>query len=234
MPFPAIFKWIKSSLGPIRKLFLGVFFLPARLVKKHTKKYNRFMPFISLPLPDTFSPCRVVVGGTTGSGKTSMAAAVACILNVPHVELDALNWLPGWKESPLDEFRARVAQALSGPAWVVDGNYSRQVRHLTWGKAEALVWLDYSLPVIWWRLLRRTVRRTLSRELLWGTNRETWRGTFLAKDSLFLFAITSSRRHRQEFPLALARPEYAHLCAIRLRTPREGEQFLAQLKARQG
>jgi adenylate kinase family enzyme len=188
------------------------------------------MPFLSLPLPAAFSPRRIVVVGSTGSGKTSLAAELGCILGLPHVELDALYWGPGWSEAPREDFRARVQAALAGPAWVVDGNYSKQARDLTWGRAEGLVWLDYGLPVILWRLLRRTLQRTIRRELLWGANRETWRGAFFSKDSLFLFAISSRRRHRQTFPQVLAQPEYAHLSAIRLRTPAEAERFLAELK----
>ena len=191
------------------------------------------MPILSLPLPSSFSPRRVVVVGSTGSGKTTMAAAVARILGLPHVEQDALYWEPGWVEPPRALFRQRLLQALAGPAWVVDGNYNHQARDLTWGGAEALIWLDYPLPVILWRLLRRTLARTLSGELLWGTNRETWRGAFFARDSLFFYAIRSRNRHRQAYPAALASPEYAHLYAIRLRTPAEGERFLAELSARQ-
>jgi adenylate kinase family enzyme len=191
----------------------------------------RAMPWLSLPLSAPFCPRRIVVVGPTGSGKTSLAAALGSILGLPHVELDALYWGPGWSEAPLEDFRRRVQAALSGPAWVVDGNYSRQARDLTWGRAEALVWLDYSLPVILGRLLRRTLQRTLSQEMLWGTNRETWRGAFFSKDSLFLYAISSRRRFQRTYPQALAQPEYVHLAAIRLRTPAAAQQFLAELKS---
>jgi adenylate kinase family enzyme len=190
------------------------------------------MPFLSLPLPASFSPRRVVVVGPTGSGKTTLAADMAHILGVPHVEQDALFWEPGWKEAPLEVFRQRLAQALSRSAtagWVVDGNYSRQSRDLTWGQAEALVWLDYGLVTTWWRLLRRTLSRTASGEVLWGTNRETWRGAFFSRDSLFINAITSRRKQHATYPAALALPEYAHLCAVRLRSPAEGKRFLAEL-----
>ena len=159
-----------------------------------------------------------------------MAADIGRILGLPHVEIDALYWEPGWKESPRQVFRQRLAQALEGPAWVVDGNYNNSARDITWGRAEALVWLDYGLGIILWRLFRRTLARTLSGEMLWGTNRETWRGAFFDKDSLFLFAIRSAPRHKFTYPEALATPEYAHLCAIRLRSPAEGKRFLAELQ----
>ncbi len=37
---------------------------------------------------------RIVVVGTTGSGKTTLAAQLALIAGCPHIELDALHWEP--------------------------------------------------------------------------------------------------------------------------------------------
>jgi len=100
---------------------------------------------------------RIVVVGTTGSGKTTLAGELARRLEVPHVELDALHWEPGWTEAPTDLFRERVTHALSGEAWVADGNYSA-VRDIVWSRADTIVWLDYSLPTMLYRLARRTFR----------------------------------------------------------------------------
>src|SRR2546423_442076 len=101
---------------------------------------------------------RVVVVGVTGAGKTTFASTVSRRLGVPHIELDALYWGPKWTAVDTETLRARVALAVAGEAWIVDGNYSR-VRDLTWAKADTLIWLDYSLPVVLSRLLRRVIRR---------------------------------------------------------------------------
>ena len=50
------------------------------------------------------------------------------------------------------------------------GNY-RNLRDSTWGRADTVVWLDYPLPLIMGRLLRRTVRRIVTQEELWRGNR---------------------------------------------------------------
>lgn len=152
---------------------------------------------------------RIVVIGTTGSGKTTMGNAIAQRLALPHVELDALNWGPSWTEVPRDIFRDRVAQAVSGGAWVVDGNYSK-ARNLVWSRATTIVWLDFSLPVILWRLLRRTIARTLTQEELWSGNRERIRTAFLSRDSLFIWALQTYRRRRRSYPILLSQPEHAH------------------------
>jgi len=90
-----------------------------------------------------------------------MATGLARKLGFPHVEFDALNW----EMAPEGVFRERVSSAIQGDRWVVDGNYSK-VRDLVWGRADTVVWLDYSLPVTMWRLLVQTLRRVLTGEEL--------------------------------------------------------------------
>lgn len=68
---------------------------------------------------------RITIVGVSGSGKTTTALRLSQILNIPHIELDALHWLPNWVMIETGAFRQLVSQALSGPAWVADGNYSK-------------------------------------------------------------------------------------------------------------
>jgi len=170
---------------------------------------------------------RIIVVGATGSGKTTLARHLAQQSGLPHVELDALHWGPNWTLPPREEFRQRVAEALSGPRWVTDGNYSK-ARDITWQRADCLIWLDYSLALVWWRLFWRALRRIRQREELWGNNRESWRGQFFSRDSLFLFAVTSRRKHHREYPGLLDQPEYAHLQVYRFRSPRQTERWLRE------
>jgi adenylate kinase family enzyme len=173
---------------------------------------------------------RVVVVGTTGSGKTWLAHQLAVRLGVPHVELDALHWEPNWTGAQTSTLRARTARAVSGDGWVVDGNYGK-LRDMIWPRAEVLVWLDYSLPVILRQLARRTMRRIVRHEELWSGNRESVRTTFFSRDSLFLWALQTYRRHRREYTDLPRRPEYAHLRVVRLRSPAAARAWLDALAA---
>jgi adenylate kinase family enzyme len=42
-----------------------------------------------------------VVVGTSAVGKTTLAAALSRRLGVPHIELDALYWGPGWTRADI-------------------------------------------------------------------------------------------------------------------------------------
>ena len=67
---------------------------------------------------------RIVVVGTSGSGKSTMARGLGQALGLRVVELDAINWQPGWRALDKDdpaEFRSRVAAATAGDNWVSDG-----------------------------------------------------------------------------------------------------------------
>jgi hypothetical protein len=143
------------------------------------------------------------------------------------VELDALHWEPAWTAATPDAFRARAEEATREAAWVVAGNY-REVRDIVWPRACTIVWLDYAFPRVFWRLTARTLRRGVTREVLWNGNRENlWEHAMLwSERSLFNWLLKTYWRNRREYPFLFARPEHTHLEIARLRNPRETEAWL--------
>ncbi len=172
---------------------------------------------------------RIVVVGTTGTGKTTLASLIATRLGYPHIELDAFFWEPSWTEAPTPVFRERVSKALAGECWVADGNYTSKVIDIVWPRADSLVWLDYSLPVTMWRLFVRTLRRVVTQETLWSGNRERLWTQLFTNQSLFLWALKSYGHHRRSFPELFSRPEYKHLVVLRHRSPRETQEWMMQI-----
>ena len=160
-------------------------------------------------------PTRIAVVGTTCAGKTTVAKRLAERQGVPHVELDALHWGPGWSEPRAEEFRERVREALAGDAWVADGAYHGKLGDLVVKRAELVVWLDPSLPTILRRLGLRTARRVRSGE--------TWRGTFFSRESRLLWALKPHRPRRARYESRLAGYN-----VVRLRSASETEAWLAR------
>ena len=181
------------------------------------------------PLP--FSAQRICVVGTTGAGKSTLAGELARRLHIPHIELDAIHWEPGWKEADREITRACVRNIVHTDSWVIDGNYGF-LRDILWPRAEALVWLDYPLPIIFWQLWRRTWKRVREKELLWGTNTERLGEQFFSKDSLFLWALKTHARHRRIYTNLPTLSEYAHLKVYQFKSPRETNEWLRSLSFR--
>ena len=173
---------------------------------------------------------RVVVIGTTSSGKSTLAEQLAERLDMKFIELDALHWEPNWQGAPPEVFRARVEKALQAERWVVAGNY-HVVRDLVWPKAEAVIWLDYSLWRIFWQLTRRTFARWWTQELLWGTNRENLLIHFKlwSQESLFHWLFKTYWRKKHEIPILLSQPEHQHLKLIRFTHPKERDAWFRNL-----
>lgn len=146
-------------------------------------------------------------------------------MGVPLIELDAIRHGPNWTETPDDRFRELVAMRTDAEGWVVDGNYS-MIREVTWGRADTLVWLDFSLPLILWRLFLRTNRRIFRRELLWNGNRERFANAYLSRQSLYIWVFRSFWRRRRVWSRWLAE-DHRHLAVHRFRTPGEADRWLA-------
>ena len=170
---------------------------------------------------------RYIVVGATSSGKSTLAKQLAHKIGGDYIELDALNWGPNWTPAGDELLRDRAENATRSPCWVVAGNY-RVTRPVTWPRAEAVIWLDYSLPVVLWRLLTRTIRRGITQEELWNGNREKfwWHLKLWSDESLFHWLFKTYWRRKQEYPELFALPEYSHLHIFRFKRTIDAQIWL--------
>jgi adenylate kinase family enzyme len=168
---------------------------------------------------------RVNVKGTSGSGKSTFARELARRLELPYVELDAIHWdSPNWSEPTAEDFRARVHETMDElrDGWVIDGNYEGKLDDLVLREADTIVWLDVPFLLKVRRLGRRTVQRIGSETELWGGNRETWRGAFWGRESLFWWMAKTHFRHKRRWPARFAGDPRL----VRLRSVEEARHWL--------
>ena len=171
---------------------------------------------------------RIIVIGTSCSGKTTLARRLAAKLDIPHIELGRLFWLPEWEQRRKDEFRALVKKAVTAERWVSCGNFS-EVRDILWNRATHVVWLNYSFPVVFYRALYRTVSRAITKEELFSGNRESFRQSFLSRDSILWWVLKTFRRRRREYRRFFDERIYPGIELIELCHPRDAEQLLTNL-----
>jgi adenylate kinase family enzyme len=168
---------------------------------------------------------RVLVAGSSGAGKTTMAAALAERLDLPHTELDGLWHGPGWVPRP--EFTADVEAMLAAGRWVTEYQY-RPVKARLLGEAQAVVWLDHPFPLVVVRLARRTAVRAVTRRAYWNGNRESVAMWLRASHPLRIVLSrefwAKRRRTEAEFAEAAGRG----VVVVRLRGARRTRRWLAR------
>jgi len=173
---------------------------------------------------------RILVIGSSGSGKTTLGRRLAAALDLKQVELDAVNWLPGWHalhQNDPGEFRRRAAIETAGERWICDGNYS-VLREVLWPRATHAIWLDYARPVIMRRVIWRSITRAAGGRELWNGNIEDWRKWTHASHPI-RWSWDNWTRVRSRYEAAFADPANAHLQLHRLRHPREAEGIEGRL-----
>jgi len=172
---------------------------------------------------------KIVIMGSTGAGKTTLATQMSIVLGIQFIELDALFWQEGWSGKQKDEFQQCVRAAIDRESWIVDGNYE-SARQIIWREADTLVWLDYSFSLIFFRLIKRILIRAINKELLWGTNIDPgWVHLKLwSKDSLINWLFQTYWKRKREMPLMIER-DGKHLDVVIIRSQKDLDKFLGSI-----
>jgi adenylate kinase family enzyme len=166
---------------------------------------------------------RIAITGPSGSGKTSLALQLARTAGLRHVEIDALHHGPNWESCGPEVLRKRVLAATEGDDWVADSTYHGMLGTLVSDRADVLVWLDLPIPLVMWRLLRRTHVRKRDRIELWNGNVEPgWR---VSLRYLIWPALKAALVNRRTFPR-----RYARLHVERLRSDRDVSSFVRSIQ----
>ncbi|MFC0006188.1 AAA family ATPase [Micromonospora siamensis] len=167
---------------------------------------------------------RILIVGSAGAGKSTLAREVARRLGLPLIHLDRHYWRAGWIPAADGDFRSEVAALAARPCWVMDGNYGGTL-DLRLPRADLLVLCDPPRLLCLARVLRRRwVHRATPRPDLPAGCPERIDLQFLR----YVWRYPARSRPRIIAALAAAEPRPAFL---RLRTRADIRAFLATLPA---
>ena len=165
---------------------------------------------------------KILVIGSGGAGKTTLARYLGERLNIELIHLDSIYWNPGWVETPKAEWFKTVEELIRREAWIMDGNYSGTL-DLRIRACDTVIFLDLSRLVCLWRVGKRLL-------LNWNRNRPDMADECPEKFNLdFMRWIWSYPKRTRPKVLAMLRENSQSKKIILLRSQKETEEFLAGL-----
>ncbi len=100
---------------------------------------------------------RIIIIGSCGAGKSTLAIKLAQKLNLPLVHLDKLRFIGNWIERPREEFDKLLLAELEKPNWIIDGNYNRTIP-LRMQYCDTVIFLDFPRLVCMWGVIKRVIK----------------------------------------------------------------------------
>lgn len=175
---------------------------------------------------------RVLVVGTSGSGKSTFAEKLAREAKITHLELDQMNWRPGWYDRSTEEpeaFLADVAEATAASDWVLAGNYA-MTRPTVLPRLTHVVWLDLSLWQVMTQVIHRSFQRASSGADVFPGCREDW-SRWLEAEHPIRWALATHHARRPRYVALSAQIEERGGVVLRCRNRREAGAALQSLVA---
>jgi adenylate kinase family enzyme len=66
---------------------------------------------------------RIVIIGSAGAGKSTLAQKLGSVLNIEVIHLDRYFWQPKWKEKPRDTRIEILQELVQEERWIIEGTY---------------------------------------------------------------------------------------------------------------
>ena len=173
---------------------------------------------------------RVVIYGNGGTGKSTLARALAAALGGPHVEIDGLAFTDDYAHVALEDLRAAFSDAITAhERWVVEGVHRDELT-MALEQADTFVWLDLPRRTATRRLVTRIVLHLVTRRVRHGqrTTLRTLRRREVPFVRKTIAAHARRRAHGEAFSTLAAR---CGVDVVRLTSARHVRRWLREIGA---
>lgn len=99
---------------------------------------------------------KIVLIGSGGAGKSTLAKQLGEKLNIEVTHLDARFWQSGWVATPKDEWTKIQKEIVSKDKWIVDGNFGGTM-DLRLENADTIIFLDFPRFLCLSRVIKRRI-----------------------------------------------------------------------------
>jgi adenylate kinase family enzyme len=164
---------------------------------------------------------RILIIGSGGAGKSTLARRLGEVLNIEVFHLDKLYWQPNWIEPPKDDWKNTVEEILKRDSWIIDGNFGGTLE-MRLQACDTAIFLDFPPVVCLYRILKRRLkyRNTNRPDMSVGCNEKV--------DLKFLGWIWNYRKINKPKVEELLRLVEGEKNIIRLQSNRQIKEFLVR------
>ena len=166
---------------------------------------------------------RILIIGSGGAGKSTLARRIGEVTGLPVIHLDQLHWKPNWTGTPKEEWKQTVAEVLKGESWVMDGNFGGTME-MRLEACDTVVYLDFPRLLCLYRALKRIITYYNK------TRPDMAEGCHEKLDLEFLGWVWNFPKTTKPVIEGRLKRFETQKRIIRLRSPREVDEFLAGLR----
>ncbi|MCP3028520.1 DNA topology modulation protein [Halobacillus sp. A5] len=99
---------------------------------------------------------RVVIIGSGGAGKSTLARKLSKLIDVEVFHLDSYMWRPGWELVSREEQASIQSELVQQKEWICDGNYGATM-DIRLREADTIIFLDMPRILCLYRAVKRVV-----------------------------------------------------------------------------
>ena len=162
-------------------------------------------------------PKRIAIIGLPGSGKSTFAAKLEKVLNVPVHHLDRHMFEPGGKKRDRQEFLSIQKAMVDEESWIIEG-CSFSTFEMRFARADTLIYFHFSRFLCFWRIFKRLFNHD-----------KAFGGLRIVNWEILKYIWNFDKEKRAT--IEELRKRYPHVDFFTFRNPDDPDKYLERLKS---